>query len=213
MPFFVQILLFFYKTPELGEGQEEMPLNPDTLLSTVCMITIIAALGIPIYMTLCKIPYIEMPYFIGCLFAGAIARNVLEVLGVDIRLPEVETVENVSLDIFMAITIMAIDITKVTNAAGQMLTVLVIVTIAALAFTDLVGFKMYGGDYNAACMCAGLIGMGMDSGSNAVANEKAVMDQYGYSHIAWILYPAFSVLCVDIFNPLFMSLCPGLMGF
>ena len=71
-----------------------------------------------------------------------------------------------------------------------MLTVLVIMTIAALAFTDLVGFKMYGGDYNAACMCAGLIGVGMGSGSNAVANEKAVMDQYGYSHIAWILYLA-----------------------
>ena len=48
-----------------------------------------------------------------------------------------------------------------------MLTVLVIMTIAALAFTDLVGFKMYGGDYNAACMCAGLIGVGMGSGSNA----------------------------------------------
>lgn len=85
-----------------GEGQEEMPLNPNTLLSTVCMMTIIAALGISICMVLCKIPYIEMPYFIGCLFAGAIARNVLEALGVDIRLPEVETVEHVSLDIFMA---------------------------------------------------------------------------------------------------------------
>ncbi len=197
-----------------GEGQEEEALlDPNTLLSTVCMMTIIAAFGIPIYLLLCRIPYIEMPYFIGCLFAGAIARNVLEALHVPIRMPEVETVEHISLDIFMAITIMAIDITKVTSAAGQMMAVLIIVTIATLLFTYFIGFRMYGSDYNAACMCAGLIGMGMGSGSNAVANERAVMDEYGYSHIAWILYPAFSVLCVDIFNPLFMSLYPGFMGF
>ena len=197
-----------------GEGQEtEIMLNANTMLSTVCMMTIIAACGIPIYLLLCKIPYIEMPYFIGCLFAGAIARNVLEAMHVEIRMPEVETVEHVSLDIFMAITIMSIDITKVTSAAGQMLIVLGTVTIATLLFSYFIGFRMYGKDYNAACMVAGLIGMGMGSGSNAVANERAVMDEYGYSHVAWVLYPAFSVLCVDIFNPLFMSLYPGFMGY
>lgn len=192
---------------------EAFPLNANTMLSTVCMMTIIAACGIPIYQILNKIPYIEMPYFIGCLFAGAIARNVLEAFHVDIRVEEVETVEHVSLDIFMAITIMSMDLTKISSAAVQMLIVLIIVTIATLVFTYFIGFWMYGKDYNAACMCAGLIGMGMGSGSNAVANERAVMDQYGYAHIAWVLYPAFSVLCVDIFNPLFMSFAPGFMGF
>ena len=136
------------------DSESVFPLNAKTLLSSVCMITIIAACGIPIYLLLSQIPYIEMPYFIGCLFAGA-----------------------------------------------------------TLLFTYFIGFRMYKSDYNAACMCAGLIGMGMGSGSNAVANERAVMEKYGYSHIAWILYPAFSVLCVDIFNPLFMSFAPGLMGF
>ena len=90
---------------------------------------------------------------------------------------------------------------------------LLLYPLATLLFTYFIGFRMYKSDYNAACMCAGLIGMGMGSGSNAVANERAVMEKYGYSHIAWILYPAFSVLCVDIFNPLFMSFAPGLMGF
>lgn len=188
-------------------------LNHKTLLHSVCMMTIIAACGIPIYLLLCKIPYIEMPYFIGCLFAGAIARNVLEALHVEIRTEEVEAIEHISLDIFLAITIMTMDLTRISGSVGGMMVVLVIVTIATLLFTYFIAFPMYHKDYNAACMCAGLIGMGMGSGSNAVANERAVMDKYGYSHIAWILYPAFSVLCVDIFNPLFMSLIPGFMGF
>lgn len=196
---------------QAGQGEDTPLLNTGNLLSTVCMITIIAACGIPIFMLLSQIPYIEMPYFIGCLFAGAIARNVLEALHVKIHLPEVETVEHISLDIFLAITIMTMDLTRISGAVGPMMIILAIVTIATLLFTYFIGFRMYHSDYNAACMCAGLIGMGMGSGSNAVANERAVMDKYGYSHIAWILYPAFSVLCVDVFNPLFMSLVPGFM--
>lgn len=194
-------------------GEQATALNHKTLLNSVCMMTIIAMCGIPIYLLLSQIPYIEMPYFIGCLFAGAIARNVLEALHVNINTDEVETIEHVSLDIFLAITIMTMDLTKISGSIGGMLIVLLGVTIATLLFTYFIGFRMYHSDYNAACMCAGLIGMGMGSGSNAVANERAVMDKYGYSHIAWILYPAFSVLCVDIFNPLFMSFAPGFMGF
>ena len=196
-----------------GNDDEVTPLNHKSLLSSVCMMTIIAMCGIPIYLILCEIPYIEMPYFIGCLFAGAIARNVLEALHVKFNTDEVETIEHVSLDIFLSITVMTMDLTKITGSIGGMLIVLGIVTIATLLFTYIIGFRMYGSDYNAACMCAGLIGMGMGSGSNAVANERAVMDKYGYAHIAWILYPAFSVLMVDIFNPLFMSFAPGFMGF
>lgn len=198
----------------LKDSTEEItPLNAKTLLNSVCMMTIIAMCGIPIYMFLSKIPYIEMPYFIGCLFAGAIARNVLEALNVKINTDEIEAIEHISLDIFLAITIMTMDLTRISGSIGGMMIVLFGVTIATLLFTYFIGFRMYHSDYNAACMCAGLIGMGMGSGSNAVANERAVMDKYGYSHIAWILYPAFSVLCVDIFNPLFMSFAPGFMGF
>lgn len=188
-------------------------LNHKSLLNSVCMMTIIAMCGIPIYLLLSQIPYIEMPYFIGCLFAGAIARNILEALHISFNTDEIETIEHVSLDIFLAITIMTMDLTRISGSIGGMLIVLFVVTIATLLFTYFIGFRMYHSDYNAACMCAGLIGMGMGSGSNAVANERAVMDKYGYAHIAWILYPAFSVLCVDIFNPLFMSFAPGFMGF
>ena len=198
----------------IGTNKDDVTeLNHKTLLNSVCMMTIIAMCGIPIYILLGKIPYIEMPYFIGCLFAGAIARNVLEALNVKIRTEEIETIEHISLDIFLSITIMTMDLTRITGSIGGMLIVLAAVTIATLLFTYFIGFRMYGSDYNGACMCAGLIGMGMGSGSNAVANERAVMDKYGYAHIAWILYPAFSVLMVDIFNPLFMSFAPGFMGF
>ena len=200
---------------QLKKDLEEtaVPLNTDSLLKTVCMMTFIGACGIPIYMLLSKIPMIEMPYFIGCLFAGAIARNILEPLGVNFNQPEIETVEHISLDIFLAITVMTMDLTKIAGAASAMLIILAVVTVCTVLFAYFIAFRMYHSDYNGACMVAGFIGMGMGSGSNAVADERAVMDQYGYAHLAWVLYPAFSVLVVDIANPLFMSLMPGILGF
>ena len=58
----------------------------------------------------------------------------------------------------------------------------------------------------AAVMAAGNCGWGCGSGPNAVANEKAVMDQYGWHNVAWILYPSFAVIIDDIYNPIFLSL-------
>lgn len=193
-----------------SEANEAPILNTDRLLKMVCMIIIIAACGIPIYILLNMIPVVEMPYFIGCLFAGAIARNVLEAAGFDFHEPEISTIEHISLDIFLAITIMTMDLTKIAGNIGGMFIILAVETIFMFFFTYFIAFKMYKKDYNAAVMCAGFIGMGMGSGSNAVADEQAVMNTYGYAHVAWVLYPAFSVLVVDIANPLFMSIVGSL---
>ena len=150
-------------------------------------------------MLLSMIPYIEMPYFIGCLFAGAIARNILEAFHVDIHLPEVETVEHISLDIFPGNYHYDHGFEQNYKCGWPDADYSVCCDHCHSRFHLFHRIPVCDhGDYNAACMCAGLIGMGMGSGSNAVANERAVMDKYGYSHIAWILYPAFSVLCVDI---------------
>ena len=62
----------------------------------------------------------------------------------------------------------------------------------------------------AAVMAAGNCGWGCGSGPNAVANEKAVMDQYGWHNIAWVLYPSFAVIIDDIYNPIFLSIFGGL---
>ena len=43
------------------------------------------------------------------------------------------------------------------------------------------------------------------TGPNAVANEKAVMDEYGWHNVAWVLYPSFAVIIDDIYNPIFLS--------
>ena len=73
-------------------------------------------------------------------------------------------------------------------------------------FGIFVSFNLFGRDYGAAGMTAGNCGWGFGSGPNAVANEKAVMEEYGWHNVAWVLYPSFAVLIDDIYNPVFLSL-------
>ena len=173
---------------------------------------LLCALGMPIYCILDNIPMIEMPKFIGCLFAGAIARNVMEAAHIKFYTPEVDALEHMFLELFLALVLMTIDITALADVAGQMGIFLLLQAAIMALFAIFVSYNMFGRNYGAAVMAAGNCGWGCGSGPNAVANEKAVMDQYGWHNVAWVLYPSFAVIIDDIYNPIFLSVFGGLLA-
>lgn len=192
--------------PDAVVSGEVNELNNGRMISMFAMCLLVAALGMPIYCLLDNIPMIEMPKFIGCLFAGAIARNVMEACNIKFYVPEVGAIEHMFLELYLALVLMTIDITALAPVAGQMGIILAGQAILMALFGIFISFNMFGRDYGAAVMTAGNCGWGCGSGSNAVANEKAVMDQYGWHNVAWVLYPSFAVIIDDIYNPIFLSL-------
>ncbi|MPN48767.1 Sodium/glutamate symporter [bioreactor metagenome] len=173
---------------------------------------LLAALGMPIYVLLDNIPFIEMPKFIGCLFAGAIARNVMEAANIKFYTPEIDAIEHMFLELYLALVLMSIDITKLAPVAGQMGVILVAQAVLMALFAVFISYNMFGRNYGAAVMAAGNCGWGCGSGPNAVANTKAVMDEYGWHTIAWVLYPSFAVIIDDIYNPIFLSVISSLIN-
>jgi len=198
--------------PELIASGQAPELSNSRMISTFAMCLLFAALGIPIYCLLDNIPMIEMPKFIGCLFAGAIARNVLEACQIKFYPPEVDVIEHMFLELYLALVLMTIDITALAPVAGQMGLILLAQGVLMTLFGIFVSFNLFGRNYGAAVMTAGNCGWGCGSGPNAVANEKAVMDQYGWHNVAWVLYPSFAVLIDDIYNPIFLSIVGGLVA-
>ena len=187
-------------------------LNNSRMISMFAMCLLLAALGMPIYCLLDNIPKIEMPKFIGCLFAGASGRNVMEAANIKFYTPEVDAIEHMFLELYLALVLMTIDITALAPVAGQMSVILAAQAVLIALFGIFVSFNLFGRDYGAAVMTAGNCGWGCGSGPNAVANEKAVMDQYGWHNIAWVLYPSFAVIIDDIYNPIFLSLFGGFVA-
>ena len=187
-------------------------LNNGRMVSTFALCLLAAALGMPIYCLLDNIPGIEMPKFIGCLFAGAIVRNIMEACNIQFNTPEVDAIEHMFLELYLALVLMTIDITALAPVAGQMGVILLAQAILMALFGIFVSFNMFGRDYGAAVMTAGNCGWGCGSGPNAVANEKAVMDQYGWHNVAWVLYPSFAVIIDDIYHPIFLSIFAGIVA-
>ena len=196
--------------PESAAAGKVNELSNGRMVSMFGMVLLLCALGMPIYCILDNIPLIEMPKFIGCLFAGAIARNVMEAANIKFYTPEVDAIEHMFLELYLALVLMTIDITALADVAGQMGVILLMQAVVMALFAIFVSYNMFGRDYGAAVMAAGNCGWGCGSGPNAVANEKAVMDQYGWHNVAWVLYPSFAVIIDDIYNPIFLSLFGGL---
>ena len=198
--------------PDSAKTGTAATLDNGRMISMFAMVLLVAALGMPIYCLLDNIPLIEMPKFIGCLFAGAIARNVMEGCHIRFYTPEVDAIEHMFLELYLALVLMTIDITKLAPVAGQMGIILLMQAVIMALFAIFISYNMFGRDYGAAVMAAGNCGWGCGSGPNAVANEKAVMDQYGWHNVAWVLYPSFAVLIDDIYNPIFLSIFGSLVA-
>lgn len=198
--------------PEAVASGKAPTLDNGRMVSMFAMVLLLCAFGMPIYFILDNIPMIEMPKFIGCLFAGAIARNVMEACNIKFYTAEVDAIEHMFLELYLALVLMSIDITALAPVAGQMGIILLVQAILMAVFAIFVSFNLFGRDYGAAVMAAGNCGWACGSGPNAVANEKAVMDQYGWHNLAWVLYPSFAVIIDDIYNPIFLSVFGGIVG-
>lgn len=198
--------------PEAAADGKINELSNSRMVSMFGMVLLLCALGMPIYCILDNIPMIEMPKFIGCLFAGAIARNVMEAAHIKFYTPEVDALEHMFLELYLALVLMTIDITALADVAGQMGIILLLQAALMALFAIFVSYNMFGRNYGAAVMAARNCGWGCGSGPNAVANEKAVMDQYGWHNVAWVLYPSFAVIIDDIYNPIFLSVFGGLLA-
>ena len=182
------------------------PLNARSLMGSVALIIISAGLGSYISVWAGKIPYIEFPYFVGCMLGGVIIRNILDHTSYEFREEEVESFGSLCLDLFLAMTMMTIDVTKLASVFGAFVIILAAQVVLMILWGYFVTFNTCGRNYDAAVMVAGHIGMGLGSGPNTMANERAVIAEYGPSNVAWVIFPPFALIVLDIVNPILCSL-------
>lgn len=182
------------------------PLNAKSLMESVSVIIISAGLGSYISIMAGKVPYIEFPYFIGCMIGGVIIRNVLDKVGYELREEETEAFGSICLDLFLAMTMMTIDVTKLAGVVGPFVIIFSAQLILMVLWAYFVTFNTCGRNYDASVMAAGHIGMGLGSGPNTMANERAVIAEYGPSNVAWVIFPPFALLVLDIVNPILCSM-------
>lgn len=196
--------------PKINEDNV-VPLNFDQFLKALALLCLLAFIAEPITWAF-KLIHVNMPVCISCIFGGAIVRAICDMKKVELPLHEIDIQSNSWLQFYLALIMMTVDFTKLAPLAGQIALVLLTEIIVIVLFHYFLAFRMFGSDYGAAVMTGGSIGWSVGSATNCVANEKAIMEEYGWHSIAWDLYPSWSVICDDLYNPAILSILGNILA-
>ena len=146
-----------------------------------------------------------LPLFVPCLFVGMIVGNLMALmpfLRPISHTPALSLVSEFALGVFLAVSLMALQLWALAGMAGTLLAVLLVQTALAIAVSLLVVFRFLGRDYQAAVLTAGYASFVIGATPTAIATMTAVTKRYGPSQAAFIVLPLVSAVFVDIANAL-----------
>jgi ESS family glutamate:Na+ symporter len=172
---------------------------------SMVQVILAAAVGSYIHALLVKTTGLTFPYYVGCLFGGMLFRNVMDSRKMDLNMKEVNLIGSVSLNLFLSLALMNLNIAKLINLAGPMIAILLVQTIAMMLWAYFVTFRTMGGDYEAAVMAAGHCGVGLGQTPNAVANMAAIIEKNGPAPNAWFVLPVITVVFINLMNPIVIT--------
>ena len=151
---------------------------------------------------------LKLPLFVTCLFAGIIISSfVIPVLSHKITWLDWDNknramalIADISLGIFLAMSLMSMQIWVIIDLAGPLLAILTAQFVVATFMSLFVIFKLMGSNYDAAVISAGFGGISLGSTATAMANMTAVTQRYGASHLAFLIVPLVCAFFIDLFN-------------
>jgi len=143
---------------------------------------------------------IRMPGFLTAMFVGILVTNLADGIGRPLERSTIDRFGEVSLHVFLAMSMMTIQLWTLTNAASAILVVLVTQILLMTIFAEFIVFRLMGRDYDAVVIAAGFAGMGLGATPVAIANMDAVTQRYGPSTKALLVVPLVGALFIDLLN-------------
>ncbi|WP_018387284.1 sodium/glutamate symporter [Ancylobacter sp. FA202] len=147
---------------------------------------------------------LKLPMFVVCLLVGIVLTNTVPRLLPRVRWPTrtraLALVSDLALNIFLAMSLMSMQLWSIGGLGLALVVVLAVQTVAALAYIVFVVFPAMGRDYQAAVISAGFTGISLGATPTAIANMTAVTKTHGPSPRAFIILPLVSAFFIDIIN-------------
>jgi ESS family glutamate:Na+ symporter len=147
---------------------------------------------------------LNLPFFVPCLLAGILLTNLLPRVAPRLPWPARTTalalIGEVSLGIFLAMSIMSMQLWTLGALAAPVALLLAAQLATIVLVAVLVAFRLLGRGYDAAVMSAGFIGFGLGATPTAMANMTAVTQRHGASHVAFLVVPLVGAFFIDLVN-------------
>ena len=143
---------------------------------------------------------ITVPAFLWCLLVGLAIRNGGAALG--LRMPDAATelIGSVCLSLFLAWTMMTLDLGEAFRLAGPLLVILVAQAVLVAVWALWVVFPTVGRDYESAIVAGAFCGFAMGATATAIANMQALTRRHGPAPQAFVLVPLVGAFFIDLMN-------------
>ena len=183
---------------EINAGHGEKLSSLD-VIKNVTAILICMALGSQISGWIGKLIGMSFPTYVGAMFVAMLVRNLNEKFHwYNFSFPLVDGIGDVMLNLYLAIALMSLNLYQLLDLIGPVLLIVICQVVVLVLLCYFVVFRILGKNYDAAVMCAGLLGHGLGATPSAIVNMTAVKDRYGMSRKAFMIVPIVGAFLVDI---------------
>lgn len=141
-----------------------------------------------------------LPGFLTSMAVGIVIANLTDLLRLPSNRETVDNIGDVSLNIFLAMSLMSMKLWTLGSAASAIMVALIAQVIVMTLFAMFVVFRAMGRDYNAAVITAGFAGLGLGATPVAIANMNSITSKFGPSAKAFLIVPLVGAFFIDLLN-------------
>ena len=141
-----------------------------------------------------------LPGFLTSMFVGIVITNIIDVTRAQMNLVTIDKIGEVTLALFLSMSLMSMQLWTLAGAAGPILIVMIIQIMVITVFATFITFRLMGKDYDAAVIASGFVGLGLGATPVAIANMNAVTSRFGPSPKAFLVVPLVGAFFIDLLN-------------
>ena len=195
------------------ENENTETINHTSIMRVILVIHIAVIIGYGLNEVISEIG-IKLPLFVSCLLVAIFMSNLVPLILPKLIWPSrtkaLALVSDFSLGLFIAMSLMGMQLWAIADLAGPLLLLLTLQAVVAVVFTVFILFRLMGGDYQAAVLSAGFAGFSLGATPTAIANMTAVTKTHGPAPTAFIILPLVGAFFVDIANSFIIQFFLGL---
>lgn len=170
------------------------------VIKNVSVIIVCMAVGQMVSGWIGSLINMSFPEYVGAMFVAVIARNLNDKLHFyTFSFSLVDGIGDVMLNLYLSLAMMTLALWELTDLLGGMLVILLLQVLVMALYNYFFVFRILGKNYDAAVMCAGLIGHDIGSTPTAMANMTTIQTRYGESKKAMIIVPIIGAFLIDVF--------------
>jgi len=189
------------------EKADSLPL--EAAFSTLLMLALCVGLGHNLNLWLAD-QGVALPQFLTAMFIGITLTNLADLVKIGIHVPSINRAGELSLHLFLAMSLMSIQLWQLADAIGVLLVILMVQMLVITVLAVFLVFRFTGKDYDAAVIASGFMGLGLGATPVAMANMQALTGRYGPSTKAFIVVPLVGAFFMDLSNAVVINVFTAL---